>query len=548
MKRIADKDTQDGDIFLRNQEYSEDSRLELPIRKASLRIIPVLMFLVLALFSFKIFNLQIVKGEAYRKQSEQNRLRHSVILADRGVVYDREGVELIWNEESNEEREYPKRVYKDIAGLGHVLGYARPPAKDSSGFYYRDSFEGVSGVEREFNDLLQGTNGTKIVETNAQGNIVSGNLIHPAIKGKNITLTIDSELNTKLHESMEKIIQQVGYDGGASIIMDIKTGEIIAMTSYPEIESDVLFEGKDKEKIEGYASDELNPYLNRAVEGAYTPGSIIKPFIATAALEEGIINEWKNILSTGQLIIPNPYFPDKPSIFKDWKAHGLVDMREALAVSSNIYFYVIGGGFKDQEGLGIDRINKYSRLFGFGAPTGIELGSEAKGVIPNPEWKKKNFAEGEWLLGDTYHTSIGQYGYLVTPIQMVRAVAAIANGGTLLTPKIAEHIPTEKIKLGFDPHHFQTVREGMREGVLDGTARGLNFPDLKIAAKTGTAEVGTTKGYVNSWVIGFFPYDNPKYAFATVLEHGPSKNLIGATAAMWYFFDWAKYHRKDFTE
>lgn len=536
------------DIFLREEDYAEHSRLELPIRKNSSYILLFLTILTLAVFSFRLFNLQIVNGQAYQEQSEQNRLRHSSMLAERGVVYDREGVELIWNEESSKERDFPNRVYKDISGLGHILGYARPPARDIHGFYYRDSFEGVSGAEKEFDDTLRGRNGTKIIETNAQGETTSENLIREPVAGKNVELTIDAELTSKLHESIKHIIHQVGYRGGSSVIIDIKTGEILALTNYPEIESDVLFEGADKETIEGYASDPLNPYLNRAIEGAYTPGSVIKPFLAVAALEEEIIGEWTNILSTGQITIPNPYFPDQPSIFRDWKAHGLVDMREAIAVSSNVYFYVIGGGYRDQEGLGIERINRYSHLFGFGALTGIRLGAEVLGIVPNPEWKKKHFADEEWRLGDTYHTSIGQYGYLVTPIQMARATAAIANGGTLLTPKIAKHVPTEKKDLGLDPSHLQVIRQGMRLGVQDGTARGLSYSDLAFAAKTGTAEVGTTKGYVNSWVIGFFPYENPRYAFATVLEHGPSKNLIGATAAMRNFFDWARYEKKELFE
>ncbi|MEX0933441.1 MAG: penicillin-binding transpeptidase domain-containing protein [Candidatus Paceibacterota bacterium] len=538
----------DPDVFLGNQDYAEDSRLELPIRADSAQILLGLMFLIFALFSFKIFNLQIVEGQAYQEQSEQNRLQHSVILAERGLIYDIQGEELVWNENSKEQREYPERIYKNMDGLGHILGYARPPAKDSSGFYYRDSFEGVSGSEIEFDELLKGNNGRKIVETNAQGNITSENLIRPTVPGENITLTIDAELTSKLHESLKTIIDQVGYKGGASVIMDIDTGDVLALTSFPEIKSDILFSGKDEETIGGYATDPLNPYLNRAIEGAYAPGSVIKPFLAVAALEEEIIGEWTNILSTGQLTIPNPYFPDQPSIFRDWRAHGLVDMREALAVSSNVYFYVIGGGYKDQEGLGIERINSYSRLFGFGTPTGIRLGNEALGVVPNPEWKKEHFNGEEWRLGDTYHTSIGQYGYLVTPIQMARATGVIANGGTLVTPRIATNVPVEKTKLDIEPAHLDVVRQGMKLAVEDGTARGLNYTNLEFGGKTGTAEVGTTKGFVNSWVIGFFPYNDPQYAFATVLEHGPSKNLIGATAAMRNFFDWARYERPELFE
>jgi penicillin-binding protein 2 len=527
---------------------TEDSRLELPIRSASLGVPLFIMTVALAIFSFQLFTLQIIEGHAYRKLAENNRLNHIPIHAERGILHDHRGERIAWNEQPNERKAHADRIYTDIPGLGHVLGYARPPARDGHGFYFRDSFEGVFGAERKFDALLQGDNGRKIVETDVRGEVISQSIIHPAQQGRNVTLTLDAELNGKLHESMRSIIEEFGYSGGASVIMDVRTGGVRAMTSFPEIDPNVLFRGDDRETIESYRTDPRNFFLNRAVGGVYTPGSAIKPFIAVAALEEGIIDERTRILSTDRLVIPNPYFPELPSVFRDWRAHGLVDMRRAIAVSSNIYFYVIGGGHGNRRGLGIGKINEYSSLFGFGHPTRIGLDKEASGVVPNPVWKQERFEDGAWRLGDTYHTAIGQFGFLISPIQMARATAAIANDGMLLTPKIAEHMPVRKVRIDIDPHNFAVVREGMRLAVTEGTAIGLRYPDTAIAAKTGTAEVGAAKEFINSWLIGFFPYENPRYAFATVLERGPRENLIGGVAAMRRFFDWARTERPELFE
>ena len=319
------------------------------------------------------------------------------------------------------------------------------------------------------------------------------------------------------------------------------------MTSYPEYDPETMMSG-DEEEIKQYATDTRTPYLNRTLAGQYTPGSIVKPFMALAALTEGIVRPETTFLSTGALRLANPYQPGQFSVFTDWRAHGLVDLRRALAVSSNVYFYYIGGGFGGQEGLGITRINEYMRMFGFGMPTNIALEGELTGIIPSPEWKEENFPnDPDWRIGDTYNTSIGQYGFQVTPLQMVRAVAAIANGGLLLTPRIeTKHTQYGARQLPIPEEHFRVVRAGMRDAAHEGTARGLDVPYMHVAGKTGTAEVGVAKQYVNSWVVGFFPYENPRYAFAVLMEHGPVKNLIGGTYVMRQFFDWMHLHTPEY--
>lgn len=514
------------------------SILETPVRNSSLQIILILSLAIFSIFAFRLFNLQIVHGQEYKERSENNRLRHSLILSDRGVIVDRHGTPLAWNEKPLSGNEYPERQYIEKPGSGHILGYAKPPAKDSKGFFYRTYYEGISGAEIVFDEELKGENGKKILESNVHGEVVSESLIQEPKPGKEIKLSIDAELNTKLYEVIKNATEVYGFRGGTSAIMDIHTGELIALTSFPEIDPNVLSKGKDQKTIAGYLTDKREPYLNRALNGVFTPGSIVKPFVAIAALNEGIISPYKKLYSSGSLIVPNPYNPGQSYRFNDWAAHGLIDMRSAISVSSNHYFYVIGGGYEDQEGLGITRINKYMDLFGFGKKTGIKLSSESAGTIPSPEWKKENFDGEDWYLGNTYHTAIGQYGFLVTPLQALQAVAAIANNGTLVTPRISTEVPLEKKDLGLDPSDLRVIRDGMRMSAEAGTAKSLYFSKFSMGAKTGTAEVGTTKDHNNSWVIGFFPYEKPKYAFVTMLDHVHRSNSYGAAPNMRAFFQW----------
>jgi penicillin-binding protein 2 len=305
--------------------------------------------------------------------------------------------------------------------------------------------------------------------------------------------------------------------------MDIRTGELFALTSYPEYDQSILSDGKDIATIRSYLTGSERPFLNRMTEGLYTPGSIVKPFLGLAALQENIISPTKVIHTTGELRIPNPYNPGQFSIFKDNDDHGDVDMRKAIAVSSNVYFYQICGGFGEQKGLGIANIEKYSELFGIGEKTGINISGELAGTVPSIAWKAKNFKGDRWRLGDTYHTAIGQYGFQVTPIQMLRAVAGIASRGTLVTPTIlknATNAPVASTKLPFTETQYNVIHDAMYMTVTEGSAGRLNMPNLSVGAKTGTAQIkGNTR--VNSWVIGFFPVEQPRFAFTVLMEDGP---------------------------
>jgi penicillin-binding protein 2 len=502
-----------------------EGRLERPIGKRSLNALLVLMGIVALCFVGKLGYLQIARAQYYAQKSEQNSLDHTPIIADRGVIYDRNKLELAWNEIGGDGHSI--RAYTQKPGFANLLGYVSYPTKDAKGHYWQFQTVGKDGIEQQFNSTLAGKNGTKLVETDVAGAILSENTIDAPQQGDNLTLTIDARVQETLANGIHALADQSGYVGGAGAVMNIENGELLAMTTYPEYNQHILSDGSDVATIKSYFNSASRPFLNRMIDGLYTPGSIVKPFMSLAALKEGVITPGKVLYTNGSLKLPNPYNPGQYSVFKDNKDHGAVDMKKAIAESSNVYFYEIGGGFGDQKGLGINNIEKYMSLFGIGKKTGFSP-SEMAGTVPSIAWKEKNFPGDPWRIGDTYHTSIGQYGFQVTPIQMLRAVAGIASRGTLLTPTlIARDTKGTTESLPFTNDQYDAVYEGMRAVVTQGTAPSLNIADLHVAAKTGTAQIkGNTR--VNSWAIGFFPYEHPKYAFVVVMEDGP---LIESGAA-----------------
>ena len=489
----------------------------------------------------------MTEGKAFETKSDNNTLQDTPIFAERGVIYDRTGVPLAWNE-LDPGNDFASREYATTSGLANVVGYVKYPSKDKSGVYYNNAYTGKDGVEEFYNNALVGVNGSQITETNASGQVQSQSVLSPPQDGKPLTLSVDAQVSNEFYDAMAETAQAHGFSGGAGVIMDVHTGEILSMVSYPSYDQNVMSNGSDTNAVEGYLNNPSEPFLDRAISGLYIPGSIIKPYIAMGVLEENIIDPNKQIDSVGEIKVPNEYDPSKFTIFHDWEAHGWIDMVQAIAQSSDEYFYTVGGGYNGQKGLGIDGIDTYVEKFGFGSTTGIDLDGEVPGNIPSPAWKEATFHEG-WYLGDTYNSSIGQYGFQVTPIQAARAVAVYANDGTLVTPTVVMGNTNKApdTKLPFAESHFQIVREGMQLSAETGTGAGLNMPNLKVAAKTGTAQLGVSKTSVNSWVMGYFPLDNPRYSFAVSMEHGPNGNPIGATYVMRTLLDWMQIHTPQYT-
>ncbi|MFA5744932.1 MAG: penicillin-binding transpeptidase domain-containing protein [Candidatus Paceibacterota bacterium] len=495
-----------------------EGRLEKPLsHRMFVSFAGVLMVLFLILI-IRTWNLQITNGATFASRSAHNSLESKILFAQRGVITDFSGVVLaenIENPDGSVGRQYP------FPALGPIIGYVSYPKKDSSGVYYDTNEKGVVGLEAEYDALLAGKNGQLLIETDAVGVVRSEGVLVPAEVGQTLQLSVDANLESHFARAISNTVQDHDFIAGAGVIMDVQTGAVRALVSYPTYDPNVMANGGPAEVIAGYNTNPGHPFLDHVVQGVYTPGSIVKPFIAAGALTDGIITPNTIINDPGRLSIPDPYHPGKYFYYNGWRALGAVDVRKAIAWSSDVFFYTIGGGFGNQKGLGIDRLDYWYKQFGIGEKTGIDLAGEANGLIPTPEWKEKTFNES-WYLGDTYFTSIGQYSVQVTPIQMVRATAAIVNGGKLFTPTLVAGVTPAYTTVPVDASALAVVREGMRACVTGALANAINLPYVSVAAKTGTAQTGIRNQYDNSLVIGFFPYENPQYAFIVMLERGPA--------------------------
>ena len=554
-RRYSHNDIAPDEIFMDDRNIPEfdvhqfEGRIEAPIKKSTIILWGSFFLLIGVVFLFRAGELQIRECAAYAEKSERNSLEHQWLFPERGIIYDTNGVELAWNVPSTEELGFSLRSYINKPGFGHILGFLHYPARDKSGVYYRSDYEADVGIEEYYNDVLKGKKGKRIIETDALGNVMSGNVIDPPVPGENLRLAIDSRVQSAFNDVIARISHEQGYHGGAGGIMDIDTGELLALISYPDFDPNIMTSGDDRKAIVAYNNDKRHPFLNRAVSGVYTPGSIVKPIFALGALNEGIITPETRVLSTGYIAIPNPYSPGDETRFNDWKAHGWLDMRSAIAWSSNVYFYEIAGGFKDQKGLGIRNVEKYARMFGFGTTTGIDIEGEAIGTIPNPEWKAKNFGGDQWRIGDTYFTGIGQYGMQVTPLQALREAGIIASKGRVVDPHLVKGANTVfHERLPIPESSFTVIHQGMRKGVTEGTANLLDLPSVAIAAKTGTAELGVSKANVNSWVIGFFPSEKPRYAFVVIMDHGTKGNTTNASYVARELFTWMTQETPEYLE
>jgi penicillin-binding protein 2 len=292
--------------------------------------------------------------------------------------------------------------------------------------------------------------------------------------------------------------------------------------SLPDYDPNDFASGLDPEEYDKLIYNKAEPLFNRAIGGMYPSGSIIKPFLASAALHEDIIASTTFLYTDGSISVPSKYDPSVIYTFNDWKNHGSVNMREAIAVSSNVYFYIIGGGYKGREGLGIERIKEYLSIFGWGKKTSIDLYGEADGFLPDPEWKRRERGE-EWYIGDTYQASIGQGNLLATPLQVAASIASVANSGTLFVPHVVArigddpYIPESK-SLPFSSHTLRVVQEGMRNAVLEGSSQILRDLPIAVAGKTGTAETGGED--THAWFAGFAPYENPELVIVVMMEDG----------------------------
>lgn len=448
----------------------------------------------------------------------------------------------------------PLRAYVAHPAFGNLIGYVGSATKeeiqenpDITGWMEI----GKTGVESSYDTLLRGSPGVKIVETDSQGSVLSEGIYQREEKGGNITLTISADLQKIVYGAIQNIADTRGFTGGSGIMLDVKTGAVRALVSYPGFDANNMSKGGAQEEISRILSDTRHPLFFRPVMGLYPPASTVKPFLAAAAVEERVIDPEKIIYTEGRIVVPNPFDSKSPAIFKDWKNHGPVNMLRAIAVSSDAYFYTIGGGHGTVKGLGVDKMHDYFVRFGFGKPTGIDLLNEEVGLVPDRTWKAETYPRDPlWRVGDSYNMSIGQGWFLVTPLQMARATLALARKGELLQPHLlASVFRNEKeepydalganapLPISINKSSLDIAQKGMRLAVTEGTAMGVAGIRLPVAAKTGTAEVGKS-GRTHSWFIGFLPLENPELVLVINMENGPAGNLIGATAAAHEILQW----------
>ena len=448
-----------------------------------------------------------------------------------------------------------KRDYLDGLYFSHLIGYTGKVTADNlkaDSYYSLLDFIGKDGLEAQYEKELRGAPGKIAVSVNSDNSALRTLIAKEAQPGDNLILNINADLQKLLTDTINAKMAQTNTSGAAAVVLDVKSGEILSLVSLPNFDNNIFNSSIVSSVYQKLINNKNRPFFNRAISGFYPAGSTIKPFIASAALAENTIDPNYKIDDTlGYITIPNEYNPEITYTYRDWKAHGFVDMRRALAVSANVYFYEIGGGYKNIKGLGIERIEKYLKLFGFGAPLGIDLLGEADGLVPNPTWKKAVKNES-WHTGDTYNVSIGQGDVIITPLQLATAMAAIANGGTLWQPKLVSKITDlnnntikefkpEAIRTNLvDNDKLEIVREGLRDAVTEGSVYLLKDLPIKVAGKTGTAQVSSNlNNKTNAWFTGFGPYENPEIALAIIIEGAGE----GSTAAVpvakevfqWYF-------------
>lgn len=450
----------------------------------------------------------------------------------------------------------PTRKYLTGNVASHILGYVGPissaeyEAKKDYGYLQNDII-GKTGIEATFEEFLRGTNGVKRIEMNSNGVIVGETETTESIMGNSVVLTIDMDLQSKAEEVLEKYIYKIqngeyaetfkDAKAGALVVLDVKTSEVLALASYPTYNPDEFVDGISNSEYEKYFRDENKPMYNRAIQGAYSPGSTYKPLTAIAAIESGAVKVKETIVDQGRYDKGH-----KPVcwIWSDYRGtHGPVDVATALKVSCNYYFYEVG------YRMGIDTLAKYTRLFGLGRKTGIEIIGEASGVVASREYinslSEKDGKKRTWMIADTLSAAIGQSYNSFTPIQMAYYIATLANKGvknelTILkdvitsdgesvSRELVDSVVDAKINkeeqeygsLSISPDTLNAVFEGMRSvtGERGGTAYSTfgSFP-IEVAGKTGTATASS--GSANAWFVGFAPYDDPEIAVVCVIEHG----------------------------
>jgi penicillin-binding protein 2 len=547
----------------------------------------------------QLWYLQVLEGGRMQELSERNRIRIRPVAAPRGILFDRNGLALVDNrpaftlslipremEDRNqvvarlavllkmpvgelmealekvpadsirpvrvrrglsledvtmvEERKLelpgvivevePQRTYPTSTFAAHLLGYVREVSDEQmkGGRYRRGDMIGQSGLERLLDEHLRGRDGGERIEVDALGRPVQIMRREEPDPGAQVITTIDR----RIQEAAERAM---AGKAGSVIVMDPRNGDVLALTSSPAFPLDRLTGNLDRDEWVRLVRDPMSPLMNRALQGMYPPASVFKIIVAAAGLQEGSLTPMDNIYCNGEFTLGN-------WTFKDWKpgGHGHVNLHQSIAQSCDIFFY--------QAGLkvGGDMMAKYAQAFGLGSPTGIDLGGERFGLVPfTPAQRQRT--KRAWLPGDTVNMSIGQGQLLVTPLQIARMMAAVANGGVMWKPRLVQRVEradgtlayssssqmTERVDLS--PVVWGFLRHALAAVVKDGTGALARVPGFDIAGKTGTAQTisksDSSKGQDHAWFAAFAPVDDPQYVVVVLVERGGKGGQVAAPIA-----------------
>ena len=603
-------DIETDDIFLDALAHKKDRggyTMETALSQKIFHLVMAFFFIFIGILLFRCFSFQVIDYKTYAEKAEKNKFLSSEVEAQRGIIYDRNFKQLVSNtqtfdlvcniynlpkdefEQEKQLREVSrvmdisyndlknnisemkkageikfdvardlekekvivlktkeeeltgfsivkkkKREYLNGYDFAHVLGYV-------SG----DASVGEAGVENQYNDVLKEIPGEINREKDVYGNLVKEEIIKPSESGNNLLLNIDYDLQEKAAYFLAAAVSGYSAKGGSVIAVNPKTGEVLALVSYPSYDNNMFSRDLTNKEFNDLLKSPQTSFFNRSIAGEYPIGSTIKPFIGVAALEQSIVTTDKEIYCEGGIEL------NDGTIKKDWMTHGWTNLKKAIAESCDVFFYMVGGGYKGFNGLGIAKIEKYLEKFGFGANTNIDLPGEKTGLIPDPEWKEEQNGLN-WYPGDTYNVSIGQGYFKATPLQLTMATASIANNGKLMEPQIVKSVLDNNNQTieSFEPkvasENFVSssavaaVREGMRETVLSsaGTARSLQYLPVTSAAKTGTAQTGKNEIYHN-WISVFAPYEEPEIVLTVLVESVPQNtglaNLVSREILGYYF-------------
>ena len=433
--------------------------------------------------------------------------------------------------------EVPTRQYPADALAAHVFGYVGEAndAQVGNGVT-TGSIVGQSGIERVYNKLLMGEDGAKRVVVNSMGREIRTLEEEPPVEGRRVQLTIDYDLQ----KAAEEGFRHAGFNGSA-LILNPNNGEVLSLVSLPAYDPNDFAAGIDRATWAALNTDPLRPLQNRTIQGRYSPGSTFKIVVATAALEEGIVDPDYRVYCGGGATFFGRYFACHLK-----GGHGSVDMRTAIEKSCNVYFYTLGNM------LGVDKIHKWAVNLGLAGMTGIDLPNEQESLVPSTAWKQQRYGE-RWYPGETISVSIGQGQVSVTPASLAVMISTVANGGTRVTPHIIRAVdegggwkmatpPVVADRVAFKPTTLAALHDGLWRVVnANGTGGRARIPGLDVAGKTGTAQVISNQGRLaargsgkdlrdHGWFVFFAPRDNPEIAGVIFGEHG-EHGYLGAPIA-----------------